>query len=104
MTTVSPNPTAAASAASDFSQLPLSPAMLANLQQLGYLSMTLKELAKGRTPREPDDAASYGKLVAAAMVQGGGLGIYGDFLFGEANRVGGGMIASLAGGTDRGKE
>jgi ATP-independent RNA helicase DbpA len=40
MTTVSPNPTAAAPAASDFSQLPLSPAMLANLQQLGYLSMT----------------------------------------------------------------
>jgi len=40
MTTASPNTSAAAPAASDFSQLPLSPAMLANLQQLGYLSMT----------------------------------------------------------------
>ncbi|MBS3996192.1 MAG: ATP-dependent RNA helicase DbpA [Hydrogenophaga sp.] len=40
MTTVSPTSSAAAPAASDFSQLPLSPAMLANLQQLGYLSMT----------------------------------------------------------------
>ena len=40
MTTVTPNPTAPASAAPSFSQLPLSPAMLANLQQLGYLSMT----------------------------------------------------------------
>jgi hypothetical protein len=66
---------------------------------LGYLSMTLKELAKGRNPREPDDAASYGKIVAASFVQGGGLGIYGDFLFGEANRFGGGIIGTLAGPT-----
>lgn len=73
--------------------------IIAATTALGYLSMTLKELAKGRNPREPDDAAGYGKLVAAAMVQGGGLGIYGDFLFGEANRMGGGMIASLAGPT-----
>ncbi|MFT7402065.1 MAG: ATP-independent RNA helicase DbpA [Hydrogenophaga sp.] len=40
MTTASPNPTASAPDASNFSQLPLSPAMLANLQTLGYLSMT----------------------------------------------------------------
>ncbi|WP_439113554.1 ATP-dependent RNA helicase DbpA [Hydrogenophaga sp.] len=40
MTTASLNPTASALAAPSFSQLPLSPAMLANLQQLGYLSMT----------------------------------------------------------------
>lgn len=73
--------------------------LIAATTALGYLSMTLKELAKGRNPREPDDAASYGKLVAAAFVQGGGLGIYGDFLFGEANRFGGGFIATLAGPT-----
>jgi hypothetical protein len=73
--------------------------LIAATTALGYLSMTLKDLAKGRNPREPDDAASYGKLVAAAMVQGGGLGIYGDFLFGEANRVGGGFIGTLAGPT-----
>jgi hypothetical protein len=35
----------------------------------------------------------------AAMLQGGGLGLYGDFLFGEANRAGGGLIAGLAGPT-----
>lgn len=73
--------------------------LIAATTALGYLSMTLKELAKGRNPREPDDAKTYGKLVAAAFVQGGGLGIYGDFLFGEANRFGGGIIASLAGPT-----
>lgn len=66
---------------------------------LGYLAMTAKELAKGRAPRQPDDAATYAKLVAAAMVQGGGMGLYGDFLFGENNRFGGGFVASLAGPT-----
>ncbi len=66
---------------------------------LGYASMTLKDLAKGREPRDPQDAAGYSKAVLAAMTQGGGLGIYGDFLFGEANRMGGGLVGSLAGPT-----
>lgn len=64
---------------------------------LGYLSMTLKELAKGRNPRDPEKPADYVKLVAAAAAQGGGLGIYGDFLFGDANRLGGGFLSTLAG-------
>lgn len=66
----------------------------------GYLSMTTKELLKGRTPRKwwesPEMAA---KTFVAAMAQGGGLGIFGDFLFGESNRFGGGLIATLAGPT-----
>jgi hypothetical protein len=34
------------------------------------------------------------------MVQGGGFGIYGDFLFGEMrNRMGGGVLATAAGPT-----
>lgn len=35
----------------------------------------------------------------AAMLQGGALGLYGDFLFGEANRFGGGLTQSLSGPT-----
>lgn len=66
---------------------------------LGYLAMTIKDLTKFRAPREPEDAAGYRKLVAAAMMQGGGAGIYGDFLFGEANRFGGGIISTLVGPT-----
>ena len=73
--------------------------LIAATTALGYLSMTLKELAKGRNPRQPDDAASYAKTVAASFVQGGGMGIYGDFLFGENNRFGGGFIGTLAGPT-----
>jgi hypothetical protein len=73
--------------------------LIAATTALGYLSMTLKDLVKGKNPRDPDDAAGYAKVVAASMVQGGGLGIYGDFLFGEANRFGGGIIGTLAGPT-----
>jgi len=73
--------------------------LIAATTALGYLAMTVKELARGRTPREPDDAAGYAKLVTAAMVQGGGMGIYGDFLFGENNRFGGGFVSALAGPT-----
>lgn len=64
---------------------------------LGYVAMTAKEYAKGRNPRDPEDAAGWGKLAMASMLQGGGFGIYGDFLFAEANRFGGGVIGTLAG-------
>jgi hypothetical protein len=66
---------------------------------LGYLSMTLKELAKGRNPREPKDGSDYVKLFTAAAAQGGGAGLWGDFLFGQANRFGGGWVESMAGPT-----
>ncbi|MCX3078454.1 hypothetical protein N2K17_01700 [Klebsiella michiganensis] len=58
----------------------------------GYLSMQTKLILKGQTPR-PADAKTF----LAAAAQGGGLGIFGDFLFGEANRFGNGPITSLAG-------
>ncbi|MBU4518303.1 MAG: ATP-dependent RNA helicase DbpA [Gammaproteobacteria bacterium] len=60
MTTVSPIASAA-----DFSQLPLSPAMLANLQQLGYLSMTAIQAAS--LP-----AALLGKDIIAQAKTGSG--------------------------------
>jgi hypothetical protein len=66
---------------------------------LGYLSMTLKELAKGRNPRSPESKGDYLILLGAAMIQGGGAGIYGDFLFGEANRMGGGVVDTFFGPT-----
>lgn len=59
----------------------------------GYGAMVAKDMLKGRTPRPPDDPKTW----AAAMTQGGGLGIFGDFLFGEANRFGGGLISTAAG-------
>lgn len=62
---------------------------------LGAVAMTVKDLAKGRNPR--DAMKEPLKFGLAAMQQGGGLGIYGDFLFGNANRMGGGFLSSAAG-------
>jgi hypothetical protein len=59
----------------------------------GYASMSLKDLAKGRTPRDPMEAKTW----QAAMLQGGGMGIWGDFLFGEASRFGGKFSDLLVG-------
>tara|TARA_R100001591_G_scaffold16777_1_gene23149 strand:- start:3872 stop:6388 length:2517 start_codon:yes stop_codon:yes gene_type:complete len=60
----------------------------------GYGAMMAKDMLKGRSPRE----FSY-QTALAAMVQGGGLGIYGDFLFGEYNRFGRSFLSTLAGPT-----
>lgn len=60
---------------------------------LGYFALQAKELVKGREFRE-----DFGpEMVIAALLQGGGLGIYGDFLFGEANRYGGSFVDTLVG-------
>lgn len=69
--------------------------MIAASIVFGYLAMAAKDLAKGRTPRDPTSPKTW----AAAFVQGGGAGIYGDFLFGEYNRFGKGFLASVGGPT-----
>lgn len=73
--------------------------MIVSMTAMGYLVLTLKDFAKGRSPRDPDDAGGYAKLVGASMMQGGGLGLFGDFLLGEANRFGGGVLSTFAGPT-----
>jgi len=72
---------------------------VAAMTALGYVSMAAKDLLKGREVRVPDDMESFGKVLAAALLQGGGLGLYGDFLFGQANRFGGNFVTSLMGPT-----
>lgn len=67
--------------------------LILSLTAAGYIAMTAKDLLKGRKPRPVDDKRTW---LAAAM-QGGALGIYGDFLFGETSRMGGGMWETMAG-------
>jgi hypothetical protein len=61
----------------------------------GYLAMSAKDLLKGREPRPIDNPKTW----AAAMAQGGAMGIYGDFLFSESNRFGQGFLQTLGGPT-----
>lgn len=62
---------------------------------LGYLSTAAKDVAKGRQPRDP----LRPDTISAAFLQGGGAGIYGDFLFGEFNRFGRSALSTAAGPT-----
>jgi hypothetical protein len=69
---------------------------------IGYVSASLKAIAKGQQPRpffNDDNTFPYinMKTFVSALVQGGGAGIYGDFMFGDFNRFGGGIIDTLAG-------
>lgn len=64
---------------------------------MGYVSMTAKELARGKEPRDVTDPGVAWRTFMAAGAQGGGFGIYGDFLFGEANRGGRGTASTLLG-------
>lgn len=51
---------------------------------LGYTASQLKKFAKGDlTLDDPTDL----KTIQKALVQGGGLGLYGDFMFGEYNNT-----------------
>lgn len=68
---------------------------------MGYVSLQAKQLAKGREfrPWTDEDGEFKGlELFTASLLQGGGLGIYGDFLFGEANRNGLGFSVGSLGG------
>mgnify|MGYP001343478908 FL=1 len=69
--------------------------MILAMTALGYLSMSMKDIAKGREPRDPLDPKSWGQ----AFLQGGGAGIYGDFLTADFNRFGGGLDETLLGPT-----
>jgi hypothetical protein len=73
--------------------------LIAATTVLGFASLAVKDIAKGREPRWPEDPADQAKLWMAAMKQGGGLGIYGDFILGETNRVGGTWGNTLLGPT-----
>ena len=66
---------------------------------LGYLSMTAKELVKGKEPRDVTDPAVAWSTFMAAAMQGGGAAYYSDFLFGQANKGGAGTAAKLIGPT-----
>ncbi|MCF6216846.1 MAG: hypothetical protein L3J58_11835 [Emcibacter sp.] len=60
---------------------------------MGALAIQAKQIVGGKDPRPMTDAKFWG----AATVQGGGLGIFGDFLSSSENRYGGGIGQTIAG-------
>lgn len=69
-------------------------ALLAGMTIAGYMSMTMKDMFRGYwPPRDPSDI----KTLQAAALQGGAFGIYGDFLFAQTNRFGGGLAETIIG-------
>lgn len=59
----------------------------------GAAAMQAKAMLQGRDPRDMSTPTFWG----AALLQGGGLGIYGDLLSATENRAGKGFIATAAG-------
>jgi hypothetical protein len=59
----------------------------------GYFRMVVNDLATGNPPRDIRNPAT----MFAALAQGGGIGILGDFLFGETNRMGAGLVSTALG-------
>jgi hypothetical protein len=59
----------------------------------GMFRMMVRDVTNGNPIRDPRDP----KTIMAAFAQGGGIGLAGDFAFGEVNRMGGGLMDTLAG-------
>ena len=62
---------------------------------MGALAYEIKQVAAGKKPTPPEKMGT--KYWLNAMVYGGGLGIFGDFLFSDQNRYGGSFEKTLAG-------
>jgi hypothetical protein len=73
--------------------------LLATTSVLGGVALMAKDIAAGRDPRQvtnPDTLVD-GKFLLSAIQQGGGLGIFGDFVFSDVNRFGSGFAETAIG-------
>jgi hypothetical protein len=66
---------------------------------LGYVATVMKDLARGLEPQplQDENGAPNGKVFLRSFIQGGGAGIYGDFIFGSYDRQGRSPIGALGG-------
>ncbi len=73
--------------------------LMAAMATAGYLAMTARDLLNGRTRRKlfDDNGNPNGSVFFDAIAKGGGLGIYGDFLFSEYDRQYKSALGALAG-------
>ena len=73
--------------------------MITGMSAMGYVAMSAKDILKGKEPKSvfSDDYMKSAKVITASMIQGGGMGIFGDFMFGEFNRYGQSFTKTVAG-------
>lgn len=65
---------------------------------LGTFGEQLSQISKGRDPLPLDPTTEEGRKVwQKGLLRGGGLGIFGDFIFSDVNRFGGGITQTLLG-------
>jgi hypothetical protein len=63
---------------------------------MGYISLSIKDMLRGRSPRDPTKEST----ILEALAQSGSLSIYGDFLLGQIqNQYGSNIFETLAGPT-----
>lgn len=67
--------------------------LIASTTVMGAVSMQISDVLAGRDPRDVTDP----RFGVAAMLKGGSLGLYGDFLFSESSRYGQSPFAAALG-------
>jgi len=67
--------------------------LLVGMTIMGAVSWQARQILKGKDPMDMSDP----KFWAFAFTQGGGGGIFGDFIFSDVNRFGKGPISTIAG-------
>jgi hypothetical protein len=66
--------------------------MLVATTMMGMISLQARQITQGKTPREVDK-----KMVMASVMQGGGFGIFGDFIFSDTSRYGADLAKTIMG-------
>lgn len=67
--------------------------LIAGLTVVGGVSVQARNFVKGKDPQDMKDPKFWGQ----AFIQGGGAGIFGDYVFSDVNRYGGSMTQTFAG-------
>lgn len=73
--------------------LKILPQLLLGTTSLGYLSINALRLLRGQELLKPNEEGVF----TASLLKGGGLGLYGDFIFGEYDRYNHNLLESLSG-------
>lgn len=72
-------------------------ALLASQTVMGAVAMELNDILSGRNPRPLVGDEKAGRNWLAAVLKGGSLGLYGDFLFAESTDYGRTLLGAVAG-------